>query len=83
MEKWYSVWREDEDRGNAWHVKAPYASLAAERWAEHADSWSADYTIVCGENARVFVALETEGSTPTLFEVSGEQRAIYNAREAV
>lgn len=79
MEKTYLVWREDDDRDDAKRVKANYASQAAENWAQWSDSWSADYTIVRGEEARVFVALDQDGSTPELFEVSGEQCAVYSA----
>lgn len=83
MEKTYLVWREgEEEREDAKRVKALYASQAAENWAEWADSWSADYTIVRGTDARVFVALDDGGTDAELFSVSGETRAIYHALPA-
>lgn len=64
MSKTYLVWREDEDREDAKKVKAYYTTEAAENWAQWSDSWSADYTIVRGDPARVFVALDEDGSEP-------------------
>jgi len=80
MEKIYWVWREESDRGDAKRVKASYPEQAASTWAEWADSWGADYTIVGGQNEKVFVALDEVGSEPEMFEVRGEQAAVYYAR---
>lgn len=80
MEKTYLVWREeDQEREDAKRVKALYASMAAENWAEWHDSWTADYNIVRGDEVRVFVALDVDGSKPELYEVTGESRPVYNA----
>lgn len=80
MGKQFLVWREHEERGDAKKIEAYYEREAAEKWAEWQDSWYADYTIVNGTEERVFVALDEDGSTPMLFEVSGEPRPVYNAR---
>ena len=80
MEKTYLVWREDSEREDAKRVKASYPEQAARTWAEWADGWSADYTIVGGQEERVFVALDADGSEPEMFEVRGESMPVYYAR---
>lgn len=80
MEKTYLVWREESEREDAKRVKANYSEQAVRAWAEWADSWSADYTIVGGQEERVFVALDTDGSAPEIFEVRGESMPVYFAR---
>ena len=80
MEKVYLVWREESEREDAKRVKANYSEQAVRTWAEWADSWSADYTIVGGQEERVFVALDADGSEPEMFEVRGESMPVYFAR---
>jgi hypothetical protein len=80
MGKQYLVWREGSDRGDGKTIVAYYPQEAAEKWAAWSDSWYADYTIVHGQEERVFVALDEEGSTAELFEVSGEPCPVYHAR---
>lgn len=80
MEKIFLVWREESDRDDARSVKANYAEQAARNWAEWADCWGADYTIVGGQEERVFVALDEDGSEPEMFEVRGESMAVYFAK---
>lgn len=79
MEKVYLVWREESEREDAKRVKANCSEQAVITWAEWADSWSADYTIVGGQEERVFVALD-DGSEPVMLEVRGESRPVYFAR---
>ena len=79
MEKVYLVWREESDRDDARRVKASYPEQAAKAWAQWADSWSADYSIVGGQNERVFVALDADGSEPEMFDVGGESMPVYYA----
>jgi len=76
---WYQVWREEDSSENARRVKATSAEHAATRWAEWIDSWGADYSIVGGQSARIFVALDEHGAEPELFEVYGESTPIYTA----
>lgn len=80
MEKIYLVWREDSDRDDAKRVKGSYPEQAARNWAEWADAWGADYTIVGGQAEQVFVALDEDGSESEMFEVSGETMPVYCAR---
>lgn len=80
MEKTYLVWREESEREDAKCVKANYSEQAARIWAEWADSWSADYIIVGGQDEVVFVALAADGSEPEMFEVRGESMPVYYAR---
>ena len=80
MEKVYLVWREESEREDAKRVKANYSEQAVRTWAEWADSWSSDYTIVGGQEERVFVALDADGSEPEMFEVRGESMPVYFAR---
>ena len=80
MENVYLVWREESEREDAKRVKANYSEQAVRNWAEWADSWSADYSIVGGQQERVFVALDADGSEPELFEVSGESMPVYSAQ---
>ena len=79
MEKVYLVWREESERDDARRVKAFCPEQAAKTWAQWYDSWGADYSIVGGQNERVFVALDADGSEPELFEVRGELCAEYLA----
>jgi hypothetical protein len=83
MEKIYLVWREESERDDAKRVKANYPEQAASTWAEWADNWGADYTIVGGQNENVFVALDECGSEPEMFDVRGEQTAVYYARSVL
>jgi hypothetical protein len=80
MGKQFIVWREEGERGDGKKIVAYYPQEAAEKWAAWSDSWYADYTIVHGQEERVFVALDEEDSTPELFEVSGEPCPVYHAR---
>ena len=80
MEKIYLVWREESDRDDAKRVKANYAEQAVKTWAEWADGWSSDYSIVGGNDERVFVALDGDESEPEMFEVRGEAMPVYFAR---
>ena len=80
MAKTYLVWREESNREDAKRVKADYPEQAATTWAEWADSWGADYTIVGGQEERVFVALDEDGSEPEKFEVHGESMPFYRAK---
>ena len=80
MKNIYLVWREDSERDDAKRVTANYPEQAAREWAEWADSWGADYTIVGGQAERVFVALYEDGSEPEMFEVSGESMPAYSAK---
>jgi asparagine synthetase B (glutamine-hydrolysing) len=75
----YLVWREDADREDGRRIDANYEREAAEKWAEWDDAWSADYSIVRGNEARVFAALDEPGSKPLLFEVRGESQPVYFA----
>jgi hypothetical protein len=75
----YLVWREDADREDGKRIEANYEREAARKWAEWDDAWSADYLIVGGQDARVFVALDEDGSKPMLFEVRGEPQPVYFA----
>lgn len=79
MEKRYMVWREGEDREDGKVVRANYEKEAVEKWAEWDDAHSADYIIVSGQNAQVFVAMEEEGSEVMKFEVRGESCPVYYA----
>ena len=78
----YIVWLEDSDRENGKLVEANYEREAAQNWAEWYDAWGADYLIMGGQAARVFVTLDKEGSEPMLFEVRGESQPVYFARMA-
>lgn len=80
MEKIYLVWREDEKRDDAKSVKADYPEQAAKLWAALVDTTYADYAIVGGQEERVFVALDADGSEPEMFEVRGESMPVYFAR---
>ncbi len=80
MEKNYLVWREDEERDDAKPVKADYPEQAAKRWAAWTDTSNADYSIIGGQEERVFVALDAEGSEPEMFAVSGESMPVYFAK---
>jgi hypothetical protein len=59
-------------------IEAFDAEEAAEKWAEHEDSWSADYWIVGGEEARVMVQ-RSDGGGAVEFVVTGESRPAYTA----
>ena len=76
----YIVWREDSEREDGKRIPANYEQEAAQKWAAWNDAWSADYTIVGGQEARVFVALDEEGSKPMLFEVRGDSCPVYHAK---
>lgn len=75
----YLVWLEDSERADAKCVKADYPEQAVMDWAEWADAWGADYTIVGGQKERVFVALDADGSEPEMFDVRGESMPVYFA----
>lgn len=78
--KKFLVWREDDERGDAMKIEALYEKHAATKWAEITDSKYADYTIVGGQEERVFVAEYKEGSTPILSTAYGETIPVYGAR---
>ena len=75
----YIVWRKDADREDGKQIEADYERQAAEKWAEWRDAWSADYTIVGGEEAEVCVALDQDGSDHMCFRVRGESVPVYIA----
>lgn len=79
MAKTYLVWREESNREDAKRVRADYPEQAVTMWAQWADSWGADYTIVGGQEERVFVSLDDAGSDPEMFEVYGESMPVYRA----
>lgn len=80
MEQVYLVWREEANREDGKRVKASCPEMAAKVWAEWADSWGSDYSIVNGTEQRVCVALDEEDSEPEMFDVSGESMPVYHAR---
>lgn len=80
MAKNYLIWREDSSRDDAKRVMADYPELAVTTWAKWADAWGADYTIVGGQEERVFVTLDEDGSEPEMFEVNGESMPVYRAK---
>lgn len=80
MKNVFLVWREENNREDAKRVKANYPEQAAREWAEWADSWGADYTIVGGQEERIFVAIDEDGSEPEMFEVRGESMLVYFAK---
>ena len=75
----YLIWREDESREDASRIKESDPSAAAEEWAGLVDRLCAEYTIARGNQERVFVALDVDGSEPELYEVRGEYVPVYYA----
>ena len=80
MCKRFIVWDEDSERGFGQRIEAYDEEEAAEKWAEWDDAQSAEYLIVRGREARVFVALDEDNSKPVLFTVQGEPRPFYQAK---
>ena len=78
------VCSEDEldDRFDNWtKVLALDAEAAAEKWAEDDDSGSAEYHIVSGNDAVVFVEnADRDPASRVRLVVSGESVATYSAR---
>lgn len=80
----FRVWRPEhgEDFADAGLLYARDHEEAAERWAEKSDSDSAEYDIVGGEPAKVYV-VEADGDEEhaLLFHVEGEAQPVYHARQ--
>ncbi|WP_142501292.1 hypothetical protein [Klebsiella sp. 2680] len=76
----YLVWcpENGEEREDAREFEAHDASDAAQVWAEHDDSWSADYQIVSGISQPVVCVALGDGPVER-FRVSGECVAQYYA----
>lgn len=80
MGKRFIVWNEDSERGFGKRIEAYDEEEAVEKWAEWDDAQSAEYLIVRGREARVFVSLDEDNSKPVLFTVQGEPRPFYQAK---
>ena len=76
---YFMVWDAEHDESDAYKVFAADEQSAAEKWAEDDDCNSADYSIVGGDEAEVFV--KSPDGTITKFQVSGEATPQYYARE--
>lgn len=76
----YKVWGVDSghDRESARVFDGIDHEDAAENWAQWYDSYYADYLIVGGQDAEVFVLHEGE-IEPVRVKVSGESRPVYSA----
>lgn len=80
MGKQFIVWREDSEREDGKRIEANYEREAVHKWAEWYDAYYAEYLIVGGQEARVFVALDEDGAETLHFEVRGEPQPVYCAR---
>jgi len=80
MKKYFLVWPEGCSREYARRLTASSHEHAAREWAEWTDSGGSDYLIVGGQDERVFVAADDDGSEPELFIVSGRPSTVYFAR---
>lgn len=78
----WHVWPEGETEDDARDIRADDAQEAAERWAAAEDIRGADYSIVGGSSAQLFVRASTGGETK-LFEVTGYPEPVYQAQELV
>lgn len=80
MSNVYKVWKVDggDDRDSAKKFTGIDHEDAAENWAKWYDSYYADYLIVGGDDAQVFVLHEGEDE-PVLVTVSGESEPVYHA----
>lgn len=76
----FVVWEEGSERSFGQLIEAYDEAEAVENWAEWDDAQSAEYLIVRGREARVFVALHEDNSKPMLFTVQGEPRPFYQAK---
>jgi hypothetical protein len=75
----FLVWGVDDAEENAYKIHACDEESAAEKWAEDDDCNSAEYSIVSGDTAEVFV--KSPNGTIKKFEVSGEAIPTYTASE--
>ena len=71
----YCVWRASDDASSARLIAAASPEHAVRMWAEWADSHSADYSIVRGEEEHVYVQVSDE--EPQRFVVTGESVPVY------
>jgi hypothetical protein len=80
-ERIWFCWSPDlgSDITDARRVKARYAGDAACLWARREDCASADYWIVGGDGATVYVAEDEAGAGMLSFRVTGEQSIDYRA----
>ena len=76
----WEVWEEDERREDARTVRADDEEEAAEQFAEDDDCNSAEYRIVGGSPATVFVA-KVDSEEITKWKVEGEAIPSYTARQ--
>lgn len=80
----YRVWCPDNDEsfGDGTRIEAMDPEEAAERWAEHEDSSSAEYSIVA-QNSRPIVYVQAADGTGSVthWRVSGETVPAYYACE--
>jgi len=77
----YEVWCLDSGSGPEYArvIEAHEAYAAAEAWANWADNFSADYSIVDGQEARACVR-EYGGTEVHEFIVTGRTERVYSAR---
>nr|WP_023596478.1 hypothetical protein [Pandoraea pnomenusa] len=77
----FTVWcpERDQDFEDGRSFDAHDAEMAAEKWAEYDDAYSAEYSIVGGREVTVMV--RNEAGQDSSFIVSGEAEPVYFARE--
>ncbi len=77
----FTVWcpERDQDFEDGRSFDAYDAEVAAEKWAEYDDAYSAEYSIVGGREVTVMV--RNEAGQDSSFVVSGEAEPVYFARE--
>lgn len=75
----FKIWQPEngDTESDARVIEAPDEQSAVERWAEHDDRRSAEYTIVGGQDAVVKVA--GESGRWSEWRVRGQQTAVYSA----
>ena len=80
MSNVYKVWKVDggDDADSAKSFNGFDHEDAAENWAGWYDSYYADYLIVGGQDAEVFVLPDGE-TDPVRVKVSGESQPVYSA----
>ena len=76
----YQVWcpENGQDEADSRTFEACDAELAASEWAHWYDGWTADYTIVGGTDATVWV--RDEKGAILRFTVSGRTERAYSSR---
>ncbi len=77
----FTVWcpERDQDFEDGRSFDAYDPEMAAEKWAEYDDAYSAEYSIVGGQE--VTVTVRDESGQDSSFVVSGEAEPVYFARQ--